>query len=142
MGVNPTVGNYLFGIGLTWNLTDPLRVSKQVAAQISISKGLQDEYDLIDQQERDQLVLSGTKITNAIDNYKEAPIQVKAASDAYLQRTVLYRHGLNNIVDLTQALYTLNRAEIDMDIASANVWQALLLKAAASGDFKIFIDNF
>jgi len=142
VGVNPTVGNYLFGIGLTWNLTDPLRVSKQVAAQISISKGLQDEYDLIDQQERDQLVLSGIKITNAIDNYKEAPIQVKAASDAYLQRAVLYRHGLNNIVDLTQALYTLNRAEIDMDIAYTNVWQALLLKAAASGDFGIFIDNF
>jgi len=141
-GVNPTISNYLLGVGVTWNLTDPLRVSKQVAAQIYTSKGLQDEYDLMYQQEKDQLILSDTKITNAINNYKEAPIQVKAASDAYTQRTVLYKHGLNNIVDLTQALYTLNRAEIDMDIAYTNVWQALLLKAAASGDFKIFIDNF
>jgi len=141
-GVTPAVSNYLFGIGLTWNLTTPLRISQQVAAQKYISKGLQDEYELIAEQEKAQLILSDTKIANAIDNYKEAPIQVKAASDAYLQTTVLYRHGLNTIIDLTQALYTLNRAETDMDIAYSNVWQSLLLKAAASGDFKIFIDNF
>jgi hypothetical protein len=38
-----------------------------------------------------------------------------------------------------QALYNLNRAETDMSVAYINVWQALLLKAAASGDFDLFI---
>jgi hypothetical protein len=63
---------------------------------------------------------------------------VKAASDAYLQKSVLYKNGLTNLVDVTQALYALIRAETDKDIAYSNVWQALLLKAAAAGDFSIF----
>jgi len=36
----------------------------------------------------------------------------------------------------------LNRAEVDNYIARNNVWQAVLYKAAATGDFGIFINNF
>ncbi|HEX4851298.1 MAG TPA: TolC family protein, partial [Puia sp.] len=68
--------------------------------------------------------------------------QVKAASDAYSQKTVMYQNGLTTIVDVTQALFTLNRAETDRDIAYSNVWQALLLKAAATGDFGLFFNEF
>ncbi len=141
-GINPTRTNYLIGLGVTWNLTSPLRVQEQVAAQRFNSRGLQDEYDLINQQLRNQLSLSDTKIRNAMANYAQAPVQVKAAADAYLQKTVMYQHGLSNIVDVTQALYALNRAETDRDIIYNNVWQALLLKAAAAGDFGIFIGGF
>jgi hypothetical protein len=35
----------------------------------------------------------------------------------------------------------LNRAELDKSVAYINVWQALLLKAAASGDFDLFINQ-
>ena len=77
-----------------------------------------------------------------MDNYQEAPVQVSAASDAYTQKSVLYKNGLANIVDLTTALFTLNRAETDRDIAYNNVWQALLFKAAASGDFGLFFNEF
>ncbi|PSL46313.1 outer membrane protein TolC [Chitinophaga niastensis] len=137
-GTKPTRTNYLVGIGVTWNLTQPLRISQQVKSQRMISKGLQDEYDLVNQQLLAQLQLSDTKITNALSNYNEVPVQVKAASDAYLQKSVLYNNGLTNLVDVTQALYTLIRAETDRDIAYSNVWQALLLKASAAGDFKLF----
>jgi outer membrane protein TolC len=140
-GIQPTRSNYLIGLGVSWNLTQPLRVSQQVKAQHLISKGLQDEYDLINQQLAAQLQLSATKISNALDNYREAPVQVNAASDAYLQKSVLYQNGLTNLVDVTQALYVLVRAETDRDIAYNNVWQALLLKAAAAGDFSIFSTN-
>jgi outer membrane protein TolC len=137
-GVKPTNSNYLFGVGVTWNLTNPIRVHQKVAAQEWTSRGLQNEYDLVSQQIKTQLALADQKIKYAIDNYQEAPIQVKAASDAYIQKSVLYRNGLANIVDLTQALFALNRAETDRDIANNNVWQALLLKAAAAGDFGLF----
>jgi outer membrane protein TolC len=137
-GVKPTNSNYLFGVGLTWNLTNPIRVHQQVTAQEWTSRGLQNEYELVIQQIRTQLALADDKIKYAIANYNEAPVQVKAASEAYLQRSVLYKNGLSNIVDVTQALYVLNRAETDRDIANSNVWQALLLKAAASGDFNFF----
>jgi hypothetical protein len=55
-----------------------------------------------------------------------------------VQKSVLYKNGLTNIVDVQQALYALNRAETDMSISYINTWQALLLKAAASGDFDLF----
>jgi outer membrane protein TolC len=141
-GVSFMRGNYLLGVGLVWNLTSPLRVHEQVLAQQFTSQGLQEEYGLIDQQLKAQLVLAGTKIKNAMDNYLEAPVQVKAATDAYVQKSALYKNGLANIVDLTTALFTLNRAETDRDIAYNNVWQALLFKAAASGDFGLFFNEF
>ena len=141
-GVNPTRSNYLIGIGLSWNLTSPLRIHEQVRAQQFTSAGLRNEYELANQQLSAQLILSKTRIENALRNYREAPIGLKAASDAYLQKTVLYKNGLATIVDVTQALYTLNRAETDRDIAFNNVWQALLYKAAAAGDFGIFFNEF
>lgn len=141
-GINPTRGNYLFGLGLSWNLTSILRTAPQVKAQRYISSGLNDEYQQLDQQLHAQLQLAENKITNAMQNYNEAPIQVKAASDAYLQKSTLYKNGLTTLIDLTQALYALNRAETDRDIAYTNVWQALLLKAAATGDYNLFINEF
>lgn len=141
-GADPTRYNYLLGIAFAWNLTNPFRVHYQVRSQKYTSEQYKDEYDLIDQQLHDQQQLADTRINNSLKNYHEAPIEVQAAGDAYHQKFALYKNGLANIVDFTQALYTLNRAEIDADIASNNVWQALLYKSAATGDFGLFIDNF
>ncbi len=141
-GVDPTRYNYLFGVAFIWNLTNPFRVHYQVKSQKFTSEQYRNEYELVGQQLHDQQVLAESKIANALKNFREVPTEVKAASDAYLQKYTLYKNGLANIVDFTQALYTLNRAEVDKDIASNNVWQALLYKAAATGDFGLFINNF
>jgi outer membrane protein TolC len=141
-GINPTRGNYLFAIGVVWNLSSILKTTPQVRAQRYTTYGLENEYNLADQQLHAQLALSETKIQNAMANYMEAPEQVKAAAQAYLQKSVQYKNGLATLVDLTQALFVLNRAETDRDIAYTNVWQALLLKSAAEGDYNIFINEF
>jgi outer membrane protein TolC len=141
-GADPTRYNYLFGVGMTWNITNPFRVHYQVQAQKFTSAQYKDDYDLVHQQLNDQLILAETRISNALKNYYEVPEEVKAATDAYNQKFALYKNGLANIVDFTQALFALNTAEIDKYITSNNVWQALLFKAAATGDFGIFINNF
>ncbi len=141
-GADPTRFNYLFGIGVIWNITSPLRVHYQVQSQKFTSEQYRNEYELVGQQLHDQQLLAETRIASALKNYREVPVEVKAASDAYTQKYTLYKNGLANIVDFTQALYTLNRAEVDQDIAFNNVWQAVLYKAAAVGDFGIFINNF
>lgn len=141
-GADPTRFNYLVGIGMIWNITNPLRVHYQVKSQKYTSAQFKDEYDLVSQQLIAQQALAETRISNALKNYNEVPQEVKAASDAYHQKYALYKNGLANIVDFTQALYVLNRAEVDRDIAQNNVWQAILFKAAATGDFGIFINNF
>lgn len=141
-GISPDRTNYLVGIGISWNLTTPLRASKQVSAQKFISQGLQDEYNQIDTELKAQLHLADAKIKITMDNYAEAPIQVNAAAQAYLQKSTLYKNGLTTLTDITQTLYTLNRAEIDRDIVNNNVWQSFLLKAAATGNFDLFINEF
>lgn len=141
-GIDPVRQNYLVGVGVTWNLTTILRTSKKVSAQKLVADGLQNEYDVVDQQLKTQSDAADAKIKFAMDNYVEAPKQVDAAKQAYLQRTTLYKNGLTNLTDVTQAFYTLNRAEIDRDIIYTNVWQSLLLKAAATGNFDTFINEF
>lgn len=141
-GVTPTRGNYLLGVGMTWNLTSIARNTAQVKSQRYIVDALKNEYDLNNQQLQAQLALADARIKNALDNYNEAPVQVKAAADAYLQKTTLYKNGLATIVEVTQTLYALNRAETDRDIAYTNVWQALLLKAASSGELLLFTNEF
>ncbi len=141
-GITPSRSNYLIGIGMTWNLTNIVRNGLLVRSQQWISKGLQQEYEVVDQELKAQLILAGEKIKNAMANFEEAPIQVQAATDAYVQKNTLYQNGLGTIVEVTQTLYALNRAETDRDIAFTNVWQALLLKAAAAGDLELFLQEF
>jgi len=141
-GADPTRYNYLLGVGFVWDITNPFRVHYQVRAQKFTSAQYQDEFDVVDQQLKDQQVLADTKINNALKNYNEAPVEVKSANDAYNQKEALYKNGLATIVDVTDALYTLNRAEVDQVVISNNVWQALLYKSAATGDFGLFINNF
>ena len=141
-GVRPDQANYLFGLGVTWNFTQVSRIARQVSAQRSVSKGLQDEYELAGQQLAAQLQLSETKMQNALNNYRQAPIEVSSAAEAYGQKADLYANGLTTLVDVTAARYALVRAETNRDITYSNVWQALLLKAAATGDMNIFLQNF
>ena len=129
-------------LALIWNITNPFRVHYQVKSQKFISEQFQNEYDLVEPAIARSADIGGDQDSNALKNYREVPVEVSAASDAYIQKYTLYKNGLANIVDFTQALFTLNRAEVDRDIAYNNVWQALLYKAAATGDFGIFINNF
>lgn len=138
-GIKPTRSNYVTGVSMVWNIISIAKIRHQVTAQQFISKGLQNEYDLISTQLKDQLVLADQRIANSLLSWHEAPVQYKAASDAYLQKTVLFKNGLSNIIDLQQTLYLLNRAETDVSVGYINVWQSLLQKAAASGDFDLFL---
>jgi outer membrane protein TolC len=140
-GLSPDRTNYVVAVGITWNIAQPFRVRQQVKSQRLVSEGLKDELALTHQQLVTQNNFADAKLKNAIADYYETPQQVKAANDTYHQKLVLYNHGLTDLVNVTQALYALVRAETDRDIAYNNVWQALLLKAAATGDFDIFYSN-
>ena len=138
-GVKPARSNYVTGVSMSWNILSIKKIKEQANAQDFLTKAYQQEYDLISTQLKDQLVFADQRISTAISAYHEVPIQFKAASDAYRQKSVLYKNGLANIVDVQQALFAVNKAETDMSVAYIQVWQALLLKAAASGDFNLFL---
>lgn len=140
-GISPTRTNYLVGLGLTWNFTSILRTKAQVKFYDYQEQAATAELDLAKQQLNTQTLIANTKFDNALRIQQEAPVQVRSASDAYTQKSTLYRNGLTTLVDVTQTLYTLNRAETDRDLAFINVWQALLLKAAAAGDLALFTNE-
>ncbi|SHM21931.1 Outer membrane protein TolC [Hymenobacter psychrotolerans DSM 18569] len=133
--------NYLTGLGMSWNLTSYARNSPRVKAQQLLTQGLQQELALTQQELQAQSALADEQLANAVANQQEAAVQVKAAAAAYRQKTALYKNGLTTIVDVTQTLYTLSRAESEQQIAHANVWLALLLKAAAVGDLSLLLNQ-
>ncbi|MBA4167552.1 MAG: TolC family protein [Chitinophagaceae bacterium] len=140
-GVKPVRGNYAAGVSLAWNILSIRKIHEQVVAQNYLTEAYRNQFDLVNSQLRNQLALADQRISNSLQSYREVPIQYKAAADAYTQKSVLYKNGLTNIVDLQQALYSINKAETDVSIAYINVWQALLMKAAASGDFNLFLSQ-
>ncbi|WP_316747037.1 TolC family protein [Pedobacter gandavensis] len=139
-GVGIDRGNYLAGLTLSWNLTNIYRFGARVKQQKHQTTALQNEYHLLHEELSAQTQLANAKLKNAVDNFEETKIQIQAAADAYRQNSTLYRNGLTTIVDLTQSLYALNRAEIDFELARNNIWQALLLKSAAAGELSILLN--
>ena len=136
-GVGIDRGNYLLGFSLTWNITNFFKYNTKVKEQKYISQSLQYTFD---EQKKELKILfhqANAQLDNAYDNFEETKVQLQAAEIAYKQQTALYENGLTTLVDFTQALYSLNRAEIDYEIAQNNVWQALLLLASAEGDIKV-----
>lgn len=141
-GIQPQRANYLLGLALTWDITNLGRSHSRAAAQRERSQAFTQEYNLEKNTLVNQLSLSDQQIRNALDKYKETPVQLQAATEAYTQKKALYENGLNNIVDVSQTLYLLNRAEIDRDIAVNAVWQALLFKAGVQGNLTPFLQQF
>ena len=140
-GVSPVRVNYLVGVGLTWNIMEFNRSTSRVKSQSYVSAAFTNEYNQQRTDLSNQSALADQQVSNALSRYREAPIQLKAATDAYTQKTELYQNGLANISDVAQALYALNRAETDMDIAYNSVWQAVLFKVAATGDIPGFLSQ-
>ncbi len=137
-GIKPTISNYLIGAGMIWNFSSLVKTGHLIDAQRIQGEVLKNNYQQVENQLDNQVILSGKRVKNALNNFNEAPVELRAATEAYRQKNVLYSNGLATIVDLSTALYTLNRAETDQQIAYNNIWQALLFRAAARGDFQAF----
>ncbi|NIM35482.1 MAG: TolC family protein [Hydrotalea flava] len=140
-GITPLRSNYIAGLSLAFNIMSIPKIKQQVNAQRELTETYKQEYDQTYTQLQDALILADQRIQNTLQSYREVPIQLKAARDAFLQKSVLYENGLATIIDLQQALYIVNRAETSAKLACINIWQALLLKAAASGDWDLLMQQ-
>ncbi|MCD0455521.1 TolC family protein [Chryseobacterium sp. LC2016-27] len=138
-GVGIDRGNYLLGISLSWNITNIFRFNTKIKEQQFLIRSLQYTFDTQQKELKTLSHQANEQLKNAYLNFDETEIQLEAAALAHKQQTALYENGLSTLVDFTQALYGLNRAEIDYEIAQNNVWQALLLLASAQGDIQILI---
>jgi adhesin transport system outer membrane protein len=122
-------GNYLVGMGISYNLFDlrrkQLKLSTQKASSNYAMKSLQEQQQL--------LALSASQadveMETALERLKEIPKQLKAANEGYRQKLSLYKSGLTDIIELNAALNILYRAETDYMQAKYDYVNALFQKA-------------
>jgi outer membrane protein TolC len=132
------VYNYAVGAALTWRVTELIHTKRAVTAQLARSTQARADYDQQALQLRTEQQNAQLQLELVQQSAREAPVQLDAARRAYVQAQARYNAGLDNLVVLTQAALVLNRAETDQAIAINNVWRALLLRAATSGDLEAF----
>ncbi len=139
-GTKYRVHNYLLGVATRWTISDFVGTRQRFKREYF--RTIRDQ-ELLNEQERRtqrQIAESQMQYEIAMEQAVTAPVQRKAAQDAYQQAFARYESGLSDLPTLMQSMVTLNRAEADLAIAYMNVWRALLSIAAAKGDFSIFMN--
>jgi outer membrane protein TolC len=133
--------NYMVGLYASWNVLDVVRINRTYKSQMYT---MQKDNFLLDETRlslNSQLENSITQLSLAIEQAREAPIQLGAASTGFNQSKARYESGLGNLIELSQNLYILARAEADYTITYNNTWRALLSNAAAAGNFSLFLNS-
>ncbi|GAA4503480.1 hypothetical protein GCM10023172_28400 [Hymenobacter ginsengisoli] len=126
--------NYMLGATLTWRATELIHSGRAVQAQRLRTEQARADYDQQALQLDTQLQNARLQVELAQQTALAAPTQLAAARQAYTAARARYDAGLDNLLVLTQATEVLNRAEADQALATNNLWRAVLLQGAASGN--------
>ena len=126
--------NYLVGATLTWHATELIHSGRAAQAQRLRTEQARADYDQQALQLATQLQNASLQVELARQTALQAPVQLAAARQVFGQARARYDAGLDNLLVLTQATEVLNRAETDQALATNNLWRAVLLQGAASGN--------
>jgi outer membrane protein TolC len=132
-------GNYLVGVGITYDLFDLKRKQVQLKTQQASTNYAEKEF------QRQQLLLNlnenkvDAQLVTAGERLQEIPHQLAAAQAAYRQQLSLYKNGLTTILELNTALEVLYRAETDLIRAKYMYVQMLFEKAINSNQVQTLL---
>ena len=139
-GLPPNRLNYAVGVGLTFNVLDYARIRSRVRQESLRLQSQQDDFRQAKLELDNQANLADQRLKLVRLQAEQTPVQLRAAARAYRQQTLLYDGGLGDLTALTQALYTLRKAETDQLLITNRAWQTLLSKTAATSDFSLFFN--
>jgi outer membrane protein, adhesin transport system len=132
-------GNYLVGVGITYDLFDIKRRQLQMRTQEEVTNYANQQY----KEKQLLLNLNESKLNARLVTMKqkllEIPNQLAAAQAAYRQKLSLYKNGLINIVELNIALSVLYRAETDLIAAKYMYCKTLFEKAINSNQVQTLL---
>jgi len=131
-GLGYTRSNYLAGLGVTYDLFNPRKEKDRLNVQKAQTEVALRNYETQRRSLENAALQASVNLHTAIAKFNEIPVQLNAARDAYRQRLTQYNAGLSTIIDLTNALYVLNRAQTDLIHTKDGVWRALVQKAYAN----------
>ncbi len=129
------------GLSLFYNLSGLVQKRDRIAS--NKQQVMAAQFDM--QQQKESLENIGKQadetLSTASNDLQEIPVQLKAATDAFNQKTAQYKAGLINLVDLTNANYVLYRAQTDYAQALNDWFLASVDKAAATSTLNLFIQS-
>jgi outer membrane protein TolC len=141
-GLNFERYNYMGGLALTYNITDIFHRRDRAAIFDFQAQAVEEEMAGQKSLLENQLQKADIDIQAALERVREIPIQLKAAQDAFAQKTAQYDAGLVNIVELTNVSYLLYSAETDQVTATTDLLNTLLQKAVTNNTLNIFLNQF
>lgn len=133
--------NYLLGLGITWNVADLKHTRDKMAVQKQKSAAAEQELETSRTNLQSLYMQAQADILTAQAKLKELPLQLQAAQAAAKQKMALYKHGLTSIIEVTNALFVLNRAETDLVQAHDEAWKALFRAAYADNNLGQLISS-
>jgi outer membrane protein TolC len=140
-GLNLRAFNYAAGATLLWYPTRGFQVRRQVSALQYRNSALTEEYNNTLLRTTAELKNADIQFNLAYQAVQNTPLLLEAAKQAYTQSMARYESGLENIMLLTQVRDIYIKAETEYLVSVNNVWRSLLIKAAAKGDFSVFLEQ-
>ena len=140
-GLQVTNYNYFMGVTLLWNMMDYSRIRNEYKSAEHVTQSYKYNYDEEKLKITREMENAELQLAISREQAKEAPIQLAAAKSAFEQASARYKNGLSTLPEVAQNFYILNRAEVDLTVATNNVWRSLLVKSAAIGDLSIFMNQ-
>ena len=141
-GIDYSRYNYMGGLALTYDLFDIVHRRDKVATQYFHAEAINEELNQQKLVLQNQLQQADIAIQSVLDREREIPIQLKAAREAFSQKSAQYNAGIANIAELTDASYLLYRAETNAVEIQSDLLNTLLQKAAANNTLNTFLSNF
>lgn len=140
-GFSNTTNNYLFGVGITWNITN-LHTNKMKSAsllkQAESTELLRDKYELALQAD---LTALHEKITQQYSQLQKTGQSVTQSKEAYQMYLARYKSGIIGLSELLQIQTLLEQAENKHVDAARDFWELLADEAALTGDFEYVFNN-
>lgn len=133
--------DWMVGVSTIWNITTLFKTGNESKVQQQVAAMARERFNEEALHIESELERARLRYNAALEAARQAPIQLKAAQDAYAQARARYEAGLTSVLELTQTFALLNRAEVDASFARGNVWRAIIQFAAASGNLSIFTNN-
>ncbi|TCK83625.1 TolC family protein [Albibacterium bauzanense] len=141
-GYQNMAGNYLVGVGITWNIGNAYTSSLERRRAQKTVQGVQAKLDL----QRLQMNTALSAVASRITQQRKLLIQTQTAftkaSDAYELYLARYEGGLINLTELLQIQALLQEAERENLKAVQNYWNLVISQAELSGDFSLLLNYF
>ncbi len=140
-GFNNTTNNYLFGVGLTWNLSNLHTNRLKKESHYKEAESRRHLYKQQEQRMQATLMASVAKIEEQRKQLKKTTTSVKYAQDAYNMYLARYKSGLITLSELLQIRLLLEQAENNHIKASHSYWMNLASEAELTMDFQYLFNN-